>query len=188
MHKNNQPEQPLQRGYRHVAQDMRIVLALMEKQLTTTTVQENSLTAALSLRMHQLDQLIGELTSLIEHGDYIAAATAHRQLSNKVGEIPLPQPVPELDARTFSLRSGMKQIALTRVEFQLLQLLVNHPNQIFSRQAIIAAVYGDDKDVTERVIDCHIKKLRQKYKLLFPYHNFIKAVYGLGYSYSQQAD
>lgn len=186
MHKNNQPEQqPLQRGYRHVAQDMLIVLALMEKQLTT---QENSLTAALSLRVHQLDQLIGELTSLIDHGDYIAAAAAHRQLRSSADDIPLPQPVPELDARTFSLRSGIKQISLTRVEFELLRLLVNHPQQIFSRQAIITAVYGDDKDVTERVIDCHIKKLRKKYKQLFPFHNFIKAVYGLGYSYNEQAD
>lgn len=186
MHKNNQPEHPLARGYRHVAQDMRIVLALMEKQLAPP-IQENSLTAALSLRVYQLDQLIGELTALIDQGDYIAAANRKLKSSSDIGTS-LPQPVPELDARTFSLRCGLKQISLTRVEFELLQLLVNHPQQIFSRQAIITAIYGDNKEVTERVIDCHIKKLRNKYKQLFPYHNFIKAVYGLGYSYCQQAD
>lgn len=180
MYKNDHSKH--QRSYRHITQDMRIILALTEEQLRTISHQETSILASLSLRMQQLDQLISELTTLIDYGNYMASAIGQQQHKTAV---PLPQQLPELDSKTFCLRCGIKQISLTRLEYELLHVLINHPRQIFSRQAMITAVYGSDKDITERVIDSHIKKLRKKYQQLFPKHNFIKTVYGLGYSYNQ---
>lgn len=53
-------------------------------------------------------------------------------------------------------------MGLTPTEYRLLTLLASHPQQIFPRQQLLQVVKGLDFDGTDRVIDVHIKNLRQK--------------------------
>ena len=63
-------------------------------------------------------------------------------------------------------------------EVQLLKLLVDNPNMVWSRQAIIDKLWLDDEVPFDRVIDVYIKNLRKKLHL-----DCIITVKGVGYRY-----
>jgi len=55
-----------------------------------------------------------------------------------------------------------KEFTLPKKEFELLALLFSKPGNVFTREAILAKVWGDDIVVGDRTIDVHIRKLREK--------------------------
>ncbi|MDR1679171.1 MAG: response regulator transcription factor [Prevotellaceae bacterium] len=55
-----------------------------------------------------------------------------------------------------------KKITLTKTEFEILVLLAQHPNKIFSREDIIDKVWSETPYITERTVDVHITRLRKK--------------------------
>ncbi|MGS0973119.1 MAG: response regulator transcription factor [Candidatus Izemoplasmataceae bacterium] len=73
-----------------------------------------------------------------------------------------------------------QEITLTAVEFQILRFLVMHKNKVVSRSQLLDILYDYQIDVYDRVIDTHIKNIRQKVRALYDF-DFIKTVYGLGY-------
>jgi two-component system response regulator BaeR len=83
---------------------------------------------------------------------------------------------------------GDESIELTIVEVNLLQLLMAHPRQIFSRDQIIDRIYEDRRVVSDRTIDSHIKKLRKKLLSLNANHDYIHSVYGAGYRFQPAID
>jgi two-component system, OmpR family, response regulator BaeR len=72
---------------------------------------------------------------------------------------------------------------LTAAEFKLLQLLAERPGRIFSRRQIMEKMYHDDRFVSDRTIDSHIKKLRRKIETVDPQAALIHSVYSVGYKY-----
>jgi two-component system alkaline phosphatase synthesis response regulator PhoP len=79
------------------------------------------------------------------------------------------------------------EVGLTPTEYRLLTLLASHPQQIFPRQQLLQVVKGLDFDGTDRVIDVHIKNLRQKIEdddTRTPY--YILTIYGEGYRFGGQ--
>ncbi len=46
-------------------------------------------------------------------------------------------------------------------EFEILSFFLRHPNRVFRREELIAAIWGDDAAVEPRTIDVHIRRLRQ---------------------------
>lgn len=75
-------------------------------------------------------------------------------------------------------------LALTNHELRLLHLLMQHPNQVMAREQILAALYPDDsKIVTERTIDVHIGKLREKLREVDRDAELIETVRGMGYRF-----
>ncbi|MEZ5447744.1 MAG: winged helix-turn-helix domain-containing protein [Thiolinea sp.] len=81
------------------------------------------------------------------------------------------------------VRVGDTSISLTRVEFELLETLYAHPGRIFSRQQLMERVYPDNRIVSDRTIDSHIKKLRKKISELNPEQEWIHSVYSVGYKF-----
>ena len=69
------------------------------------------------------------------------------------------------------------------MEFNLLQYLVAHPGRIFSRQQLMDHIYADQRIVSDRTIDSHIKKLRKKLDEVDPENGLIRSVYGVGYKF-----
>ncbi len=71
-----------------------------------------------------------------------------------------------------------KDIVLPKKEFELLLLLAEYPDKVFSRERIFQNVWGDDVIVSDRTIDVHIRKLREKLG-----SERIKTIKGVGYKY-----
>jgi DNA-binding response OmpR family regulator len=75
-------------------------------------------------------------------------------------------------------------VVLTAFEFRILQLLMTHPGQVISRQQILDSLYElQEKVVSERTIDVHIRHLRQKLQEGTSL-NFIETVRGMGYKFN----
>ncbi|WP_342559148.1 response regulator transcription factor [Metasolibacillus sp. FSL K6-0083] len=77
-----------------------------------------------------------------------------------------------------------KQISLTKHEFMMLYYFMNHPNIILSREDLITHLYPNiEREVLDRTIDAHIKKLRLKIENDPKNPTRIITVRGLGYKY-----
>ncbi|MBF0313252.1 MAG: response regulator transcription factor [Oligoflexia bacterium] len=69
-----------------------------------------------------------------------------------------------------------KKIELTKMEYDLLRLLSEHPNRVFSREEILNKVWGLENYPTTRTVDTHIMQLRQKTA-----DHLFETVRGIGY-------
>lgn len=74
-----------------------------------------------------------------------------------------------------------QEVALTRQEFRLLELLLRHPGRVFTRDQVLDRAWGDGGIVTDRTIDVHIKSLRRKFGAIADDFDFIETVRGVGY-------
>jgi two-component system alkaline phosphatase synthesis response regulator PhoP len=83
-----------------------------------------------------------------------------------------------LSVRTHRVSVEGKVVVLTRKEFELLQLLLSEPDLVFTRQQLLASIWGWDFEGTTRTVDVHIQTLRQK---LGVGAALIETVRGVGY-------
>jgi DNA-binding response OmpR family regulator len=77
-----------------------------------------------------------------------------------------------------------REIELTVHEFDLLYLLATHRGIVFSRDALVQRVWGDDTYVTERSVDTLVKRLRKKIEPDPADPKFIITVWGTGYKFA----
>jgi two-component system response regulator BaeR len=91
-----------------------------------------------------------------------------------------------LDEQRYQATLGGHDLELTAVEFKLLQLLVEHPGRIYGRRQIMEKIYPDDRFVSDRTVDSHIKKLRRKIEVVDPGTTLIQSVYGVGYKFEPE--
>lgn len=75
-----------------------------------------------------------------------------------------------------------KTIALTKTEFEIIELLSLHPGQVFDREKIYENVIGMDSDGDNRVITEHIRKIRKKL-IDAGSESYIETVWGIGYKW-----
>lgn len=85
-----------------------------------------------------------------------------------------------LDRQTRRVARGGRTIELTVREFDMLELFMSHPRQVFSREVILNRVWGYDYLGDTNVIDVHIRHLREK--LDDENRDLIRSVRGVGYS------
>jgi len=88
-----------------------------------------------------------------------------------------------LDKDGLFLRYQQKQVKLTLLEFSLVQLLMQKAGRIYSREQIIELAYKDERDISDRAIDSHIKNIRKKLRTLDIKENVIETIYGAGFRY-----
>lgn len=69
-----------------------------------------------------------------------------------------------------------RSLDLTTREFELLQALISSPGRVFTREVLLAKLWGYDFFGDERVVDSHIKNLRHKMGT-----DYIETVRGVGY-------
>ncbi len=87
----------------------------------------------------------------------------------------------ELNTETRRVTVLKKEIYLTPVEFDLLEIFMRHPRRVFTRETLINRVLGYNYESTTNVIDVHISHLRKK--LGNKGSDMIKTVHGIGYAF-----
>jgi len=84
---------------------------------------------------------------------------------------------------TASVHIGEQICTLTAVELRLLRAMYERPGQIFNRAQLMQRMYEDNRIVSDRTIDSHVKKLRQKFEAADESTSYIHSVYGIGYKF-----
>jgi len=89
----------------------------------------------------------------------------------------------EIDLDEHKVRKDGAPIDLTYIQFKLLYLLASRRDNVFSRQEILERVWGNEVYVTNRTVDVHIKRLREKLgEITYP-SNYIQTIHGVGYRF-----
>ncbi len=152
----------------------------------------------ITARIEEIDRLLG-----LELGadDYICKPFSPREVVARVksvlrrssGMIPMTttpsfdQKIPHdiiIDSDKFIAVVCGQELELTPIEFRLLQLLCKSPERVFSRDYLMDNVYIDNRIVSDRTVDSHIKNLRKKINQASQGKIIISTVYGVGYKIS----
>jgi len=140
----------------------------------------------LTARVEEIDRLLG-----LELGadDYICKPFSPREVVARVKAVlrrvashdTPPSHGLELDPERFRAVICGHELDLTAVEFRLLEHLAAHPGRIYTRTQLMDHIYPDQRVVSDRTIDSHIKKLRKKIADAAPGTELVRSVYGVGY-------
>lgn len=87
----------------------------------------------------------------------------------------------ELDDRTKQVTLDGEPVSLTRTEYDILKLLMEHPGQVFSPNQIYEKVWKDNPYGTENTVAVHIRHLREKVEYNPAEPRYLKVVWGRGY-------
>ena len=83
-----------------------------------------------------------------------------------------------IDREAFLVYQDGKKVVLAKKEFELLYLLASKPGKVYTREVILKNIWEDSVVVTNRTIDVHIRKLREKLG-----DNYVSTVKGVGYKF-----
>ncbi len=119
-------------------------------------------------------EVVARVKAVLRRGTHAALAT-----STAAGDAHGLQ----LDDAAWRATLDGHDLGLTAVEYQLLKVLSARPGRIFSREQLMDAMYRDERVVSDRTVDSHIKKLRRKIQECAPERELIHSVYGLGYKF-----
>ena len=72
-------------------------------------------------------------------------------------------------------------VGLTRKEYELLALLVQHAGEIIPRDVLLQRIWGYSPDVKTRTLDVHVRRLRKKLGALAD--QYIETIFGIGYRF-----
>ena len=89
----------------------------------------------------------------------------------------------EVNDQTYTIKLHRDRLDLTPVEFRLLKMFLQSPGRVFNRDQILNNIFEDGRIVLDRTVDTHVKNLRHKLKTASPEHDYIRSVYGIGYSF-----
>ncbi len=157
----------------------------------------------LTARSDEIDRVVG-----LELGadDYVAKPFSPRELVARVRGVlrrsaptggtgtataaaPAAAPTAARAAAPIAIDEGRMQaryygrlLELSRYEFGLLRALVARPGHVFSRDALLERVWGNDSDSMDRTVDAHVKTLRAKMKAIAPLLDPIRTLRGSGYA------
>jgi len=83
-----------------------------------------------------------------------------------------------IDREAFLVFKNGEKIVLAKKEFELLYLLASKPGKVYTREVILKNIWEDSVVVTNRTIDVHIRKLREKIG-----ERYVSTVKGVGYKF-----
>ncbi len=146
----------------------------------------------LTAKVDEIDRLLG-----LELGadDYVCKPFSPREVVARVRTIlrrveqqPVAAKENELQYRNITMYLDRFQciaegqaVELTAVEFRLLQALISQPGRVFSRDNLMKRCYSDNRVVSDRTIDSHVKNLRKKFTAAVDGEELIHSIYGVGY-------
>ena len=87
----------------------------------------------------------------------------------------------DVEARTVAVAG--QDVHLTRTEFDLLRLFIDHPRQALSRQRILGLVWGDSWFGDDHLVSVHVSNLRQKIAERRRHRRLISTIHGYGYRF-----
>jgi DNA-binding response OmpR family regulator len=149
----------------------------------------------LTARMDEIDRIVG-----LELGadDYIGKPFSPREVVARVKTVlrrsrrvaPMVEAVPagpppalEIDRTGHEVRVCGKAVALTPMEFRILDVLAREPGRAFTREQLLDRVSTDAGAVFDRTLDRHVANLRHKIELEPSRPRHILTVFGVGYKF-----
>ncbi len=123
-------------------------------------------------------EVVARVKAILRRGrrsDGPAAATPNAPATHPAGLV--------LDDSRHEAHIDGQPLDLTPLEFRLLQALAAAPGRVFSRDQLLDRLHADQRALSDRAIDSHIKNLRRKLDRRLPGQEPIRSIYGVGYRF-----
>ncbi|VGO22592.1 two-component system response regulator CreB [Pontiella sulfatireligans] len=142
----------------------------------------------LTARQEEVDRIVG-----LELGadDYVTKPFSPRELTARIravlrrtgGTEPKPGATPlfSIDQTRKTIFYEGRPLDLARYEFRMLELLIGHPGQVFSRDQLMTHAWEEPDASCDRTVDTHIKTLRAKLRQIDPESDCLQTRRGWGY-------
>lgn len=111
---------------------------------------------------------------------------AHKQMDKEVKQ---KIEIGDLDVNlaNFEVKKAGQMVDLTLKEFEILKLLLTHPDQTFSKQQMYRTVWGEEYYYNDNVINVHIRRLREKIEDDPSNPKIVVTMWGFGYKLGDYA-
>jgi two-component system response regulator BaeR len=93
----------------------------------------------------------------------------------------------QIDLDSHRARFDGQALDLTPVELRLLAALAAAPGRVFSRDQLLDRLHDDQRALSDRTVDSHVKNLRRKLEQVSPGVEPIRSIYGVGYRFEPPA-
>ena len=91
----------------------------------------------------------------------------------------------QLDRGARRVFLNSRELTLTSTEFNLLEFFLTHPGRAYSREQLLEAVWGEQRYVTPRTVDVHVRRLREQIEEQAENPRFLTTVRGFGYRFEE---
>jgi DNA-binding response OmpR family regulator len=147
----------------------------------------------LTARSEEVDRVLG-----LEIGgdDYMTKPFSPREL---IARVKAHLRREEMDAEPSALSIGpfqldrgarrvfldQRELTLTSTEFNLLEFFLTHPGRAYSREQLLESVWGEQRFVTPRTVDVHVRRLREQIEPQADNPKYLTTVRGFGYRFEE---
>ncbi|MEM7802041.1 MAG: response regulator transcription factor [Chloroflexota bacterium] len=106
-----------------------------------------------------------------------------KELVNSSDQLNFGEGALVIDARSHQVTVNGDSLELTATEFNLLQFMARHPNQVFSRDQLLEKVWGMTEYVDPNTVTVHIRRVREKIEPDPSKPSWLQTVWGVGYKF-----
>lgn len=86
-----------------------------------------------------------------------------------------------IEPEEYRVRVSGQEVALTRREFLILELLMSNPNKVFTKNNIYESVWNEEFVGEDNAVNVHISNIRQKLAKVNSEETYIQTVWGIGF-------
>lgn len=171
------PDMPGEDICRHIRKRSRVPIIMV-----TAKIEEQNILTGLDIgaddyitKPFSPREVLARVAALLRRSEEDALALAN-VMSFFAGDL-------TVDFSTHEVKKAGVTVNLTPNEFKLLSTLLKYPKKVFTRDELIRLIMGQDFDGYDRIIDTHIKNLRQKIESDTRTPRYIITVHGVGYRF-----
>ena len=119
-------------------------------------------------------ELVAQTAALLRRPRSVVIAAPSNASRRRFGPL-------EIDAGRREVLVNDRRLSLTRIEFDVLSHLCNHPQEMVTREELIESVWGPERSGDTHMVDVHVSNLRRKLDQAAPGVAVIQTVRGLGF-------
>ncbi len=145
----------------------------------------------LTARAEEVDRVLGleiggddYMTKPFSPRELIARVKAHLRREQRESEPAVVEIGPfRLDRTAHRVYQRGQELSFTSTEFNLLEFFLSHPGRAYSREQLLDSVWGEQRFVTPRTVDVHVRRLREQIEEHPENPRHLTTVRGFGYRF-----
>jgi len=165
------------------------------RQIRQSSVLGRTPVLFLTARSDEVDRVLGleiggddYMTKPFSPRELIARVKAHLRREEMDAEPPVIETGPfRLDRTARRVFLGDREITLTSTEYSLLEFFMTHRGRAYSRRQLLESVWGEQRYVTPRTVDVHVRRLREQIEEQPGSPRHLTTVRGFGYRFEESA-
>lgn len=131
------------------------------------------------LKPFSLAELVARIRAVLRRSEKESAEDGAQRRTAQCGKL-------EVDLKKHQVLKAGRPVELTHKEFQLLELLLQRPGEVISRDEFLDHIWGEEVYVTHRTVDTHMASLRKKIEDDPNRPQYILSVRSVGYKLNEK--